>query len=237
VADPRATAKASAAVAGARCIGPGLRVALGTGTTSSLALEALRDRVGELRGTEFVASSLATEQLAAELGLRVRPLRGDDRFDIMVDGADEVDPSLNLTKGGGGALFREKLLARLSREVVILVDATKLVPRLGVSFPIPVEVVPFATPLLVDRLAHEGAVVRARAGADGGPYRTDNANAILDVAWPGGVADVAGTEAALRALPGVVEVGLFVGLADRVLVGRSDGSVEELRRPPSTRRG
>lgn len=224
-------AKKAAAEAGARLVRLGQRVALGTGSTAALAIRALAARWAELGPFEAVASSEASARLAVELGLRVRALRGDDRFDIMLDGADEVDPRLALTKGGGGALFREKLLARLSREVVILVDGSKLVEVLGVGFRIPVEVVPFARPVIAARLQADGADARLRAASDGRPFVTDNGNEILDVAWPGGVPDPARTEAALRAIPGVVESGLFVGLAHRVLVGHPDGRVDERRRP------
>jgi ribose 5-phosphate isomerase A len=231
VAAARERGKAAAAEAGAALVRAGQRVALGSGSTTDLAIRALARRRETLAGLEFVGSSRATEQLAQELGLAIRPLRGDDRFDLMVDGADEVDASFALTKGGGGALFREKLLARLAGELVILVDRAKLVERLGVAFPIPVEAVPYAVPTLTHRLEADGVGVARRTAPDGSPYVTDNANAILDLRFPGGVADPAGTEAALRGLPGVVEVGLFVGLADRVLVGGDDGAVEERRAP------
>ncbi|EQD59129.1 Ribose 5-phosphate isomerase, partial [mine drainage metagenome] len=166
----------------------------------------------------------------------VRPLAEDDRFDLMLDGADEVDPALNVTKGGGGALLREKLLATLSREVAILVDPTKLVAALASRHAIPVEVVPFARPSLARRFADAGYRVRLRAGPGAAAFVTDNGNEILDLTPPAPLDDPAGTAARLRAEVGVVETGLFVGLVDRVFVGRSDGSVEERRREPPRRR-
>jgi ribose 5-phosphate isomerase A len=150
----------------------------------------------------------------------------------MIDGADEVDPEGNLTKGGGGALFREKFLAELSGELDIVVDPSKLVRRLGERAPIPVEVVPFARAALAGAFARDGFGVAPRAAADGRPYRTDNGNEILDLRPPSPLADPRATYALLRGRTGVVEVGLFLGLARRVFVGHPDGQVEE-RRPGS----
>ena len=152
--DDLTRAKAAAARRGAEMVRPDMRLALGTGSTAAEAVRALAERFPGM-ALDCVASSRATEELALSLGILVRPLRADDRFDLMLDGADEVTPSLDLTKGGGGALLREKLLARLSRELVILVDPTKLVAHLGERSPIPVEVVPFARAVLA-------SAVRAR---------------------------------------------------------------------------
>ncbi len=228
-------AKEAAARAAVEGVRPGMRVALGTGTSAAHAVRALARR---FPGTpvECVASSRATEELARSLGLRVRALRPDDRFDLMIDGADEVSPRLDLTKGGGGALFREKLLAELSRSRVIVVDPTKLVDRLGTRARIPVEVVPYARAVLARRFADEGFRVSHRAARGGAPFVTDNGNEILDLAPADPIEDPAALAAALRAPTGVVETGLFVGMADRVLVGRPDGTVDErVRTPPRSR--
>lgn len=205
---------------------PGQRLALGSGSTAAHAVRVLAER---FPGAAFdcVASSNATAELARSLGLPVRELRADDRFDRMIDGADEVDLRLNLTKGGGGALLREKLLAEHSAEVVILVDPTKLVRRLGERAPIPLEVVPFARPTVERSIAEEGFAVTARRGTDGRPYLTDNGNEILDLRPPEPLADPARTASELRGRTGVVEVGLFVGIATRVLVGSPEGRVDE----------
>ncbi|HEY6238328.1 MAG TPA: ribose-5-phosphate isomerase RpiA [Thermoplasmata archaeon] len=229
--DLLAREKDLAARAAIRRVKAGMRVALGTGTTASYAIRALAEK---FPGSEIdaVASSRATEELATSLGLTVRPLAGGDRFDVMVDGADEVTPRLELTKGGGGALFREKFLARLSKEVVIMVDHSKLVTHLGERSAIPVEVLPFARPVLAQQLAARrfGLVVRGSAG-DGPGWKTDNGNEILDLRPPAPVEDAAALERELRALPGVVETGLFVGLVHRVYVGLPDGTVQEIIAP------
>ena len=227
VADDLVRAKAAAARAGVERVRPGMRLALGTGSTAAEAVRALAQR---FPGVAFdcVASSRGTEELARSLGMPVRPLRGDDRFDLMLDGADEVTPSFDLTKGGGGALLREKLLARLSHEVIILVDPTKLVAHLGEKAPIPVEVVPFARAVVARQFEHDGYQVRHREGSDGRPFVTDNGNEILDLTPSRPIEDPTSTAAALARPTGVVETGLFVGIATTVLVGHPDGRVDEL---------
>jgi ribose 5-phosphate isomerase A len=230
VPDAQLPAKRVAARAGVERVRAGMRLALGTGTTAAEAVRALAERFPR---PEFdcVASSRATEELARSLGFAVRSLREDDAFDLMLDGADEVTPTLDLTKGGGGALLREKLLARLSREVVILVDPTKLVGHLGDRAPIPVEVVPFARAVLARRFADEGFRVLHRTEADGRPFVTDNGNEILDLRPVRPIDDPAATAARLGGATGVVETGIFVGLASVVLVGHPDGRVEALHPP------
>jgi ribose 5-phosphate isomerase A len=205
---------------------PGLRIALGTGSTAGLAVRALSERFPNER-FDCVASSRSTEELARSLGMPVRPLRGDDRFDLMLDGADEVSPALDLTKGGGGALLREKLLARLSDEVVILVDPTKLVRTLGERAPIPVEVVPFARPVIERAVESAGFDARHRLASDGRAFLTDNGNELLDLAPRRPLRAPAEAERTLRSMTGVVETGIFISLAHRVVVGHADGHVEE----------
>jgi ribose 5-phosphate isomerase A len=234
VGDELDAAKASAARSAAeKYVRPGLKLALGTGSTAAHAVRAVRERYPDER-FDCVASSVASEELARSLGYRVRPLAADDRFDLMLDGADEVAPNLDLTKGGGGALFREKYLARLSAQLVILVDPSKLVEALGQRAPIPLEVVPFAVPVLARQLEDDGFDVRVRTARDGHPYLTDNDNAILDLRPPSPVDDAGRLDAELRERPGVIETGLFLGLADRAIVGQPDGKVRELL-PPAKR--
>jgi len=230
VGDPQEAAKAVAArEAVRRYVHPGAKLALGTGSTAAAAVRAIAELYP---GASFdcVASSVATERLAASFGLSVRPLRGDDRFDVMVDGADEVAPSLDLTKGAGGALLREKLLARLARRLVVVVDPSKLVGALGERARIPVEVVPFCVPVLAHDLSAAGFGVSRRSGPDG-PYRTDNGNEILDLVPRAPLDRPAEVDRDLRSRVGVVETGLFVGVAERVVVGSPDGTTRELLRP------
>jgi ribose 5-phosphate isomerase A len=230
--DPLAREKDLAARAAIRRVRSGMRVALGTGSTAAFAVRALSEALGTK--ISAVASSRATEELAASLGVPVGPLRPNDSFDVMIDGADEVTPRLDLTKGGGGALFREKFLARLAREVVIVVDHTKLVSHLGSRSAIPVEVVPFARPVIVEQLVARrfGCVLRGAEGSRG-PTRTDNGNEILDLRPPERVEDPSALESELRAIPGIVETGLFVGLTHRVYVGLPDGTVQEIVPAPA----
>jgi len=214
---------------------PGLRLALGTGTTAAQAVRAIAERFPDGK-FDCVASSRATEELTRGLKIPVRALRGDDRFDLMLDGADEVSPALDMTKGGGGALLREKLLARISGLVVIMVDPSKLVGALGERASIPVEVVPFARPVLERDLAAQGYRVRLRVGEDGRPFITDNENEILDLSPREPIRDPFAAAEALRRNVGVVETGIFTGLASRVVIGHPDGHIEE-RKPARTRRG
>jgi ribose 5-phosphate isomerase A len=227
VADELDAAKRSAArFAVERHVRPGLRLALGTGSTAAHAVRALRERYPR-EAFDCVASSTATEALAGEVGLAVRSLRPDDRFDVMLDGADEVSPALDLTKGGGGALLREKLLARLSAKLVILVDPTKLVGALGERAPVPVEVVPFARPVVARDLERAGWGVTVRTRPGGTPFATDNGNEILDLKPGRPIADPGRADRELRDRTGIVETGLFVGLADCVVVGSAQGDAEE----------
>ncbi|HEV8050698.1 MAG TPA: ribose-5-phosphate isomerase RpiA, partial [Thermoplasmata archaeon] len=209
--DPQDAAKAAAARAAVARVRPGMRVALGTGSTASDAVRAIAARFPRGDSLSFVASSERTEALAGELGIPVGPLLPTDRFDLMIDGADEVDPALSLTKGRGGALFREKFLARRSAELVIIVDPSKIVPRLGTRAPIPVEVVPYAREALIAELGRRSipATVRS-AGPGDGTFRTDNGLEILDLRPPVGIDDPGRLDSELHALPGVVETGLFV---------------------------
>jgi ribose 5-phosphate isomerase A len=224
--------KLLAATAAVRRVRPGMRVALGTGSTAAYAVRALVERFPEGGGITAVASSTLTERLARELGMSVTPLRGDDRFDLMIDGADEVAPTLDLTKGGGGALFREKFLARLSKELVIMVDHSKLVPALGTRSAIPIEVVPFARAVVIEQLRerHLSAALRT-TGTDDRPFVTDNGNEILDLRPRSPAGDPGELDRELRSIPGVVETGLFCGLAHRVFVGLPDGTVQEILPP------
>lgn len=234
MADPHAAEKAAAAKAAVARVRPGMRLALGTGSTADLAVHAIRDQFPDGGGLTCVASSLRTEALARDLKIAVGPLQPKDRFDLMIDGADEVDPSLALTKGAGGALFREKFLARRAEQFFVVVDPSKVVARLGSRSRIPLEVVPYARGTLIAELATRAMTATVRPAPDGaGTFRTDNGLEVLDVRPDRPVDDPARLEGELRSLPGVVETGLFVGLASVVFVGHADGTCEERAAPAS----
>jgi len=205
----------------------GMTVGLGTGSTVHFTLKRLADRVAKegltIRG---VPTSLETERKAQALGIPLITLEEVEAIDLTIDGADEVDPNFDLTKGGGGALLREKVVAHISRREAIVVGRNKVVERLGTTFRLPVEVVPFACPMVVREITRLGAEPVLRVTDPGQPYLTDNGNQILDCRFPEGIPDPATTEAQLAAIPGVVESGLFVGLAQVLVIGDEDGTVE-----------
>lgn len=215
-------AKQAAGRAAAELVEPGMLLGLGTGSTVAHLLAALADRHLEIRG---VPTSEDTAERCRELGIGLVDTSEVARLDLCIDGADELTRDLTLTKGGGGALLREKVVAAMSEAMVVIATPDKVVERLGASHPLPVEVVPFAVPPVQRALEHLGFEVTAREGGD---YRTDNGNAILDCRRPGGIDDPARTAAEIRMLPGVAEQGLFVGLADLALLGEPDGSVQRV---------
>lgn len=200
----------------------GMAVGLGTGSTVEYTIRKLAEVV-HARGWKIlcIATSLATERRARELGLPLVSLEEVDGVDVAIDGADEVDPKLNLIKGGGGAHFREKVVARSARSVLVVVDASKLVPVLGTKMPVPVEVHPFGWRQTKQALESLWCTATLRlAGED--PLRTDNDNYILDCKF-GAIPKPEKLEREINNVPGVLENGLFVGLADEVLVAGSDG--------------
>ena len=203
-----------------RCIG------LGTGTTAYWAIQRVGERIAEGWDLVAVTTSVETERLCRERGIRVVGLCEGPPIEVAIDGADEVAPDFALTKGGGGALFREKAVALASKSFVVVVGANKLVRRLG-KFPLPVEVVPFTTRYVHAELRKMCPNVNQRM-KDGAPFVTDNGNHILDCAF-GEIAAPAELDAGLRSIHGVVASGLFVGLTSHVLVG-SPAGVSELQR-------
>ncbi len=207
-------------------VSTGTRVGLGTGSTVFFALVRLAERIKEeglsIRG---VPTSIDTVNKAREMGI---PLIGLDEaleLDLTIDGADEIDPAFQMIKGGGGALLREKVVAYATRRQVIVVGRDKLVERLGTTFDLPVEVVPFARHLVAREIVGLGAEPRVRT-ADGAEYRTDNGNEILDCHFPDGIENPAELEQRLGAVPGIVESGLFINLAHVCVVGDEDGGCE-----------
>ncbi|HKJ23521.1 MAG TPA: ribose-5-phosphate isomerase RpiA [Myxococcota bacterium] len=205
-------------------------VGLGTGRAAAAFVEALAARMkeGGLR-VQGVPTSLATESLARELGIPLLEMSAVDSIDVTFDGADEVDPALDVIKGYGAALVREKIVATASRKLVILVGHEKLVARLGQRGKLPVEVVPFGVSLVRARLAALGFPADVRRGPDGEPLVSDNGNWILDCRVER-IPNPAQLDTAILAIPGVVGTGLFVGMADVVLV--QDGDHVEARERP-----
>lgn len=222
-------AKRAAGVAAAELVTDGMRLGLGTGSTVAAFLDALAERGVDVAG---VPTSEATAARCRELGIALLDPADVDRLDLCVDGADELDRELNLTKGGGGALLREKVVATMADRMVVIATPDKVVDRLGDSFPLPVEVVPFALGPVRRRLEDLGFEVTERR-VDGALARTDNGNAILDCRARDGIEDPAVMEATLALVPGVAESGLFVDLATLALLGRPDGRVERLAAPAS----
>ncbi|MFH1763296.1 MAG: ribose-5-phosphate isomerase RpiA [Gemmatimonadota bacterium] len=229
--DPSETGKAMAGARAAEAVTPGMRLGLGTGSTVAHFLRALGRRVqdGELPGIVGVPTSLHTEAKAGELGIPLGTLQEVRFLDLTVDGADEVTPELDLIKGLGGALLREKMVAQATARLVIIADRSKLVDRLGTRSPLPVEVVPFAWESHIHFLEELGARAVIRSSPTGDPFLTDNGNLILDCHFSAGINDPWGLQEALAARAGVVESGLFLGMAVEALVG-GEGDVMTLSR-------
>ena len=204
----------------------GMRLGLGTGSTVHFSILRLAERIRS-EGIEVrcVPTSVDTERKAAALGIPLVPLDEVEQIDLTIDGADEIDARFDMIKGGGGALLREKVVASISRREAIVVGASKVVDRLGTTFPLPVEVVPFAIAPVSRALARLGCTPVLRQ-AQGKPRLTDNGNAILDCRFEQGIPDAAQLEKRIASIPGVVESGLFVGLAHVLFIGREDGTCE-----------
>jgi ribose 5-phosphate isomerase A len=212
--------KQAAAEKALELVSDGMLIGLGSGSTAAFFVDGLARLVAEGMKVRAVPSSRSTAELAASLGIQiVTELVG--QIDLTVDGADEVDPSLDLIKGRGGALFREKLVAEASKRFVVVVDETKLVKQLGVGV-LPVEVLPFLWRSTAERIAALGVSLVVRGGEET-PYVTDNGNLILDLTVEGGIKDPAGFGVELKKVTGVVEHGLFVGMTDTVIAAGPEG--------------
>jgi len=220
-------AKALVGKRAAELVEPGMRVGLGTGSTSVAFIKALGERVKAGLKIRCVASSDASEALGRSLGMTVVSLAELPGLDVYIDGADEVAPGLVLIKGGGGALLREKIVASAAEKFIVVVDQTKIVGVLG-KFPLPVEVIKMALPVVEPKLVALGLNPKQRQAKDGrGPYLTDEGNYILDCAC-GKIVHPERTAAEIRAIVGVVEHGLFLNMASLALVAGDDG-VKEMK--------
>lgn len=208
-------------------IEPGMRLGLGTGSTARVLVDLLGQRVKEGLGVLCVPTSEATRLQAAALGIPLTTLDETPMLDLTLDGADEVDAELRLIKGGGGALLREKIVATASERMVVMADISKKVATLG-AFPLPVEVVRFghvSTRNMIEMLAADAGCqgpITLRLGKDGQPFVTDNGNLIFDCAF-GRIEEPDALDEALKLIPGVVENGMFLGIADAAIIAGPDG--------------
>jgi len=202
-------------------------VGLGSGSTSAFFIQFLGDKVRAGLRIQGVPTSIRSQQLAEKCGIPLVSLDQVETIDVDVDGADEFDPQLQLIKGGGGALLREKIVASVSKKFVVVTDSSKQVPVLG-KFPLPVEVIPFAETVLTRRISALGAKVTLRKARDGSVYKTDEGHHILDCNF-GKIPDPAALAYTLSGMPGIVEHGLFIHMANVVLLAK-DSQVVELHR-------
>ena len=224
--------KEAAGRAAAKLVRDGDVVGLGTGSTAYFTVIALGERVRAGLKILGIPTSMQTADLARAVGIPLTTLDEHPEIDITIDGADEADPQLRLIKGGGGALLREKVVASASKKMVVIADSAKMVPVLG-KFPLPVEIIAFARAVVEKKIVSLGGSPKLRTRPDGSVYITDNGNQILDCSF-GRIEDPPALAQELNGTPGVVEHGLFIGLAKLALVGKGD-SVQELRATERTK--
>lgn len=217
--------KRAAAERAVELIEDGMSLGLGTGSTARHVLQVIAERRkrGELRDIRGVPTSEATRRLASELSIPLTTLDDQPHLDLAIDGADEVDPDLNLIKGLGGALLWEKIVESAADRLVIVVDESKLVTRLAARAPVPIEVVPFAWSTHVHFLSELGGRATLRRNADNDPFITDSKNYIIDCAFDDGLADPWALDTELQSRPGIVESGLFLDMAESVIVAAEAG--------------
>src|SRR5437660_3054393 len=216
--------KEAAARSSLRFVKDGQVVGLGTGSTAAYFIKLLGGEVKNGLRVRGIPTSIRSRELAVNLGIPVITLDDCQEIDVTVDGADEVDPELRLIKGGGGALLREKIVASATKQLVIVADETKWVAVLG-KFPLPVEVIPFAQALVTKRITGLGAKVTLRLEPGGKPFVTDENNHILDCHF-GQIPDADALARQLSDMPGVVEHGLFIGMASTALFAKGSEVVE-----------
>ena len=222
--DEQALLKQKAAEQAVGYVTSGMVVGLGSGSTVKFALEFLGAAIksGRLEGIVGIPSSKRTEDLANALGIPLTTFEVHPRIDLTIDGADEVDPQLNLIKGGGGAMLREKIVAQASSRNIIIVDESKISPQLGTHWAVPIEVIPFALPVEMHFLQGLGAAAVLRQGDGQGPFVTDEGNLIVDANF-GPIQDVRDLADQLNQRAGIVEHGLFLGMAAEVIVAEKGG--------------
>lgn len=225
--DPVSTieAKKAAGQAAAQLIQDGMLVGLGTGSTAAFFIEALGQRCQKGLTISAVATSIQSTREAQLAGIPLLDPQTISYLDIAIDGADEIDHHKNMIKGGGGALLREKLIAKASKEFVAIVDETKLVDDLG-AFPVPVEIAAFAYQTTLKRILDKGYCGKLRLNRDHSIYTTDNGNYIVDIQLPKPIHEPRIDDERLRSITGILETGLFYQIAKRVVVGYLDGCVK-----------
>ncbi|MCZ7602234.1 MAG: ribose 5-phosphate isomerase A [Melioribacteraceae bacterium] len=203
----------------------GMVVGLGTGSTTTFAIQKIAEllKSGQLKNIVGIPTSKTTEELARSLNIPLTTFAKIQEIDLTIDGADEVDFDLNLIKGGGGALLREKVVAQASKKVIIIVDESKVSKHLGEKWHVPIEVLQFCVELEKKYLESIGARVKLRSGKDGNPFITDEGNYILDANF-GVINSPQSLAGQLESRAGIVEHGLFIGLADEVIVAASNGT-------------
>ncbi len=221
--------KKRVALAAVDLVKEGMIVGLGSGSTAKYFIEALGERCREGLSIHGVATSKSSARLAIEEKIPLISINRLERVDIDIDGADQVDPNLQLVKGLGGALMKEKIIAHVSNEFVVIVDESKLVPKLG-GGALPLEVLPSVDQLLIRQIETLGYKSQIRQTKGGVNYVTDNQNHIIDVDLPADLGDPKELEQKLQALPGVLESGFFFNLATKVLVAKKSGEVETMER-------
>ena len=231
--------KRAAGRAAAERVRSGMRLGLGTGSTVAYFLDALAALLssGDLTDVVGVPTSERTDEAATRLGIPLGTLSKLGSLDLTVDGADEVSPSLDLIKGLGGALLREKMVAQASERLLIIADEGKTVETLVTLSPLPVEVVRFEYESQLPWLDERGCEAEIRRRDDGSPYITDNGNLIVDCRFPGGIEDPVALDQALAGRSGVVESGLFLGMATEALIAASGGVRSCVRTPPKLEHG
>ena len=212
----------------------GMIIGLGSGSTAALMIKSLAEEIssGRLKNIRGVPTSFQSEVLALELNIPLIDLASVPQIDLAIDGADEVDPCFQLIKGGGACHVREKLVASKANKLLIVVDETKLVQNLNKKFPLPVEVLPSAWKQVKDKILEMNGVSSLRMAAKkAGPVVTDQGNLILDVLFKNGINDPKETEIILNNIPGVLENGLFIDLADKIMVGKIEKNIPKLFLP------
>ena len=213
----------------AELVQSGMTIGIGTGTTMEWMIKALGKKVNSGLEIRAVSTSQASKELAEQLNIPLIELNDAAKIQLAIDGADEIDPQLQLIKGGGGALFQEKMVAAAAEEFVVIADHTKLVTQLG-GYPLPVEVMIFNWKQVEKQLAKLiGKPQQLRLKKDGAPFVTDHGNYIIDISF-GSIDNPDALNQVLHDIPGVIETGLFLGMAGKALIGYPDGQTEWIER-------